>query len=85
MLVVVDGSWAHEALALRPRQRADGAVEPLLREPLGLTGARPETGAPKEPLGLDGPEATSVDGNFACACGRQRETPCSASALGVLG
>ena len=83
MLVVVDGSRADEPLALRPRQRADGVVEALPREPLGLTRSRAETGAPKKPFGLNRPEAASVDGNF--ACGRHREIPCSASVLYVLG
>ena len=83
MLVVVDRSRPDESLALRARQRADGAVQALPRELLSLTRSRAESGAPKEPLGLDGPEAASVDGNF--ARGRQREIPSSASALGVLG
>jgi hypothetical protein len=82
MLVVVDWSRADEPLAFRPRQRADSAVEALPREFLGLTGSRAETGTPKEPLGLNGPEAATVDGDFACS--RQREIPFSASASCVL-
>jgi hypothetical protein len=65
MLVVVDGSRPDEPLSLRVGQRADGAVEPLSSELLGLTGARAETGAPEQPLGLNRPEAAPVDGNFA--------------------
>src|SRR5205807_733364 len=39
---------------LRPRldQGPDSPVEALLRERLGFAGARPETGAPEQPLGL---------------------------------
>ena len=65
VLVVVDGSRPDEALALRVRQRSDGAVEPLPGELLGLTGARAETVAPEQPLGLNRPEAAPVDRNFA--------------------
>jgi hypothetical protein len=63
-LVVVHGSGADEALAGRARQRANGAVETELREPFRLTWARPETGTPKQPLGLSGPELAPVDGDF---------------------
>ena len=55
-VVVVRGRGADEALARRAGQRADGAVEAELREALGLAWARPEAGAPEQPLGLRGPE-----------------------------
>ena len=83
MLLVVDRGRPDEPLALRASQGADGAVEPLAGELLGLTGPRAETGAPKQPLGLNRPEPASVDRNFSCC--RQREIPSSASALCVLG
>src|SRR5207248_286521 len=51
-----------EALAPRPRERPDGTVEPERRERGRLTGARPESGAPEQPLRLRGPERTTVNG-----------------------
>ena len=53
-----------EPLALRMSQRGDGAVEALPGELLGLAGARAESGAPEEALGLSRPEVASIDGNF---------------------
>ena len=50
--LVVAGCRADELLALRPRQRVDGAVEPELGERLRLTRARAETGTPEQTLGL---------------------------------
>jgi hypothetical protein len=79
VLFVVDGSRPDETLSLGPGQRVDGAVEPFPGELLGLTRARPETGAPKQPLGLNRPEAAPINGNLARS--RQRNLPFSASAL----
>jgi hypothetical protein len=45
------------------RQLVDGAFEPEASELLRLTGPRPEPGAPKQPLGLGGPERPSPDGD----------------------
>ena len=47
---------------LRPgmRQRMDGAVEPELRERVGLALARAEAGTPKQPLSLSGSERARV-------------------------
>ena len=61
-LVVARGG-ADELLALRARQRADGAVEPELRERLGLALPRPEAGTPEQTLGLLASEGASIDGN----------------------
>ena len=60
MAVVVVRLRAPEALAARVGQLVDGAFEPQLRELLGLTRARAEAGAPKEPLGLRLAEAPSI-------------------------
>jgi hypothetical protein len=54
---------APQALAARVGQRVDGAVQPELREPLGLTWTWAEAGTPKEPLGLRLAEAPSVHGD----------------------
>ena len=51
-----------EALAARCGQRLDSAVEPFLRERLGLASPRPETGTPKQALGLIRAEIASIDG-----------------------
>ena len=79
--VVVDRLRAGQAVALRVRQRMDGAVQALLREPFLFARARPETGTPEQPLGLLRAEVASVDGNS--ACGRHWAVPLSPSALVV--
>ena len=61
--VVVVRPRAVEPLAAGVRQLVDGALESELRELLGLTLARAETGTPKEPLGLRLAEAPSVHGD----------------------
>jgi hypothetical protein len=43
-------------------QRAHGAVEAQAREPLGLSGARAETGTPEQALGLRLAERPAVNG-----------------------
>ncbi len=58
-LVVVRARTA-QPLAGGMRQRADGAVEPELRERLGLARTRAEPRSPEEPLGLRLAEASSV-------------------------
>ena len=62
-----------EVLPARMRQLVDGAFEPEASELLRLTGSRPETGAPKQPLGLGGPERPPPHGDTRHARGhRQR-------------
>jgi hypothetical protein len=61
--VVVVRLGASETFAARVRQLVDGAVEPELREPLGLARPWPETGTPEQALGLRLTEVPSVDGD----------------------
>jgi hypothetical protein len=79
MAVVVDGLRPDQPVALRVGQRVDGAVEALLREPLLLTGARPETGTPEQPLGLLRAEVASVEQEIL----RAEDTGRSAFAIGA--
>jgi hypothetical protein len=60
--LVVARLRAAQALAARVRQGADGGVEALAGEAVGLARARPEPRTPEEPLGLGSSELTSVDG-----------------------
>ena len=62
MAVVVVRFRAAQPLATWMGQRVDGSVEPELGELLGLSGARAETGAPKEALGLRLAEPSAVNG-----------------------
>jgi hypothetical protein len=62
---VVDRRRADEAIRSRASQRADGACEALLRQPLRLTGSRAEAGAPEQALGLSGTERSAIDGEGA--------------------
>ena len=54
---------ADQMLEARIDERVDGTVETLLRERLGLTRARAEAGAPKQPFRLRHSELSPVDGN----------------------
>jgi hypothetical protein len=69
MAVVVVRLRAAQPLAARIGQRVDGSVEPELRELLGLSGTRAETGTPKEALGLRLAELSAVNGRHRCGIG----------------
>jgi hypothetical protein len=62
---VVDRRRPDEAFRWGMRERVDGPREPLLRQPLRLAAARPETGAPQQALGLRRAERPTVEGNGA--------------------
>ena len=61
-LVVVRGR-ADELLGAWPRQRADGAVEPELRERRRFALPGPEPGTPEQTLGLLASEGAGIGGN----------------------
>ena len=61
--LVVVRRRADELLAARTRQRADGAVEPELRERRRLALPRPEAGTPEQTLGLLASEGAFIGGN----------------------
>jgi hypothetical protein len=54
---------SYEVLSARMRQLVDGTFEPEASELLRLAGSWPETGTPKQPLGLRGPELPSPHGD----------------------
>ena len=62
-LPVARGSPRQLCRPRRPRQRADGAVESERREPAGLPGLGPETGAPQQPRRLTLGERAAVGGD----------------------
>ena len=54
--LVVGGARADELLSARVGERADGAVQAFRGERRRFPGARAETGTPKQPFGLLGPD-----------------------------
>src|SRR5262249_54445064 len=61
--LLVVGLVAHQVLAPGVRQVVNGAFQPEAGQLPRLTGPRPETGTPKQPLGLCFSELPSPDGH----------------------